>query len=35
MVQATPYIGLPAALTAINKIKTAQTDTYKPIYDQK
>ena len=34
MVQAMPYIGLPNALTAINLIKEADIDTYKPIYEE-
>lgn len=35
MVQAMPYIGMPAALTAINLIKTTDTENYQPIYETK
>lgn len=33
MVQALPYIGFPNALSAINLIKTAEVEKYRPIYD--
>ena len=33
MVQTIPYIGLPAALTAINQIKAITPENYKPIYE--
>lgn len=35
MVQAMPYIGMPNALTAINLIKTTNTENYQPIYGEK
>lgn len=33
MIQTIPYIGLPAALTAINQIKAITPENYKPIYE--
>ena len=33
MLQVAPYVGLPNALTAINLIKTADVNDYKPIYE--
>ena len=34
MVQTIPYVGLPQALTAINMIKEADVESYKPIYEK-
>ena len=34
MVQAIPYIGLANAMTTINLIKTADIDSYQPIYEE-
>ncbi len=34
MIQAVPYIGLANAMTAINLIKEADIDNYKPIYEE-